>query len=90
MHEKTKPSTHRVLGPNQVHGRCHQKNVVDRIVSLCLGSLSSTALSLGLLSPAIALLQPGHACLADLGIPGIECLQIIWVDDRGELNLRSL
>jgi hypothetical protein len=66
-----------------------EKNA-DRIANLCLGSLGSTALSLRLLSSAISLLQPGHACLADLGIPGVEWLQIIWVDDCRELDLRSL
>jgi hypothetical protein len=62
----------------------------DRTANLCLDSLRSTTLSLRLLSSAIPLLQPGHACLADLRIPGVECLQIIWVDDCGELDLCSL
>lgn len=62
----------------------------DRIPSLSLCGLSSSALGLRLAATAVSLLQPCHSSLADLRIAGVECLKIIRVHDSRELDLRGL
>lgn len=42
------------------------------------------------LTLAIPLLQAGHACLADLCVPGVESFELVCGNDCGELDFGSL
>lgn len=75
---------HRSETPSSFELEANWQKVNSFLVSLDFFSL----LCLGLLPPTpISLLEPLHPRFTHLRITSVECFQLIWIDNRSQLDL---